>query len=125
MKKTIICLAAAVLVAWFAAPASVGGSDFDEKEACRFYQACIEKEMAKCQQKQSLGGSPCENLRKYAKCKSCKAKFLSAHKEELVREMLEKRIVLRPPRVEAYLNQRFFGAYRGGGASQTEMGTQD
>ena len=62
---------------------------------------------------------------KYAKCKNCKAKFLAAHKDELIREMVENRIVLRPPRVEAYLNQRFFGAYRGGGASQTGLGMQD
>jgi hypothetical protein len=83
---------------------------WDVEKAYNFYENCIDKEISKCKQKESLLKSSCGNLRKYAEMKNGKAAFLAANKSSLIQEMIEKRVVLRSPRVQAYLNRRYFGA---------------
>jgi hypothetical protein len=74
----------------------------------RFYEAHINKYIARCQTKAALiKHVPFENSRKIMSLAKKKAAFLSENKARLISEMIEKKFGEKHYLVEFYLNKRF------------------
>jgi uncharacterized protein (UPF0210 family) len=62
-------------------------------QSSRFYEACINKYISKCQTKAALiKNVPFENSRKIVSLAKKKAAFLSENKTQLITEMIEKKL---------------------------------
>jgi hypothetical protein len=85
---------------------SIGFScDFNKNS--QFYYNCIVKKISKCQSKSMMLTSKSPTLREYAALNSQKAAFLENEKDRLIREMMEREVMLKDYQVEYYLNKRY------------------
>ena len=105
--KTFLILVAFSVVLVLGAFSASGDIDVDRDPAA-FYTNCIDKKIACCDCKERLWNSRSKNLRSCSRVAILKAIFLSANREELVREMVANGVALKRYKVDYYLNKRFY-----------------
>ena len=106
MKTFIIIVIFSVVFVFGAFPVS-GDADVGQDPAA-FYANCIDKKITCCDGKGGLWDSRSENLRSCSRLAILKAIFLSANREQLIREMAENGVALKTYKVDYYLNKRFY-----------------
>ncbi len=105
MKKLIISV---VLIGWIICGAALTfGETNVAKDPAAFYADCIDKKITCCDRKRELWDSRSQNLRCCSRMAILKAIYLTANKEQLVRELEDNGIALNRHRVDYYLNKRF------------------
>lgn len=105
MKKLIISV---VLIGWVICGAAlVCGETSVAQDPAAFYADCIDKKITCCDRKGDLWDSRSQNLRCCSRMAILKAIYLSANKEQLVRELEANGTALNRHRVNYYLNKRF------------------
>ena len=107
VKVLIICIIICIstFIGQLNPPAFSGG---DHEEIAKYYESCIDREIAKCDSKLVLlVTSRSKNLKDYVAMKVQKAKFLNAEKEVLIKEMIEMQLEPKQYKVELYLRSRF------------------
>jgi hypothetical protein len=78
------------------------------RDPAAFYTNCIDKKIACCDCKGGMWNSRSKNLRSCSRLAILKAIFLSANREELIREMVANDVALKTYKVDYYLNKRFY-----------------
>lgn len=80
----------------------------EHEEFAKYYENCIVKEIEKCNAKLvMLRMTKSKNLKEYAEMEGQKAIFFNAHKEELIKEMMEMQLEPKDYKMELFLNHRF------------------
>ena len=105
--KTFLILVAFSVVLVLGAFSASGDIDVDRDPAA-FYTNCIDKKITCCDCKGRMWNSRSKNLRSCSRVAILKAIFLSANREELVREMVSNGVALKRYKVDYYLNKRFY-----------------
>ncbi|MFZ0728082.1 MAG: hypothetical protein WAO07_20190 [Desulfobacterales bacterium] len=103
--KLIISIVLSGWVVWGAA--LVSGDTDGEKGLAAFYANCVNKKITCCDRKGNMWKSRSPNLRRCSRLAILEAIYLSANKEQLVRELEARSTPLNTHRVDYYLNQRF------------------
>ena len=106
MKTLIIFIVCSIGFVFGAFPVS-GDTDLEQDQAA-FYANCIDKKIACCDCKGGMWNSRSKNLRSCSRLAILKAIFLSANREELIREMVANDVALKTYKVDYYLNKRFY-----------------
>jgi hypothetical protein len=106
MKTFIIFIACGIVFLFGAFPVS-GDTDVGQDPAA-FYANCIDKKITCCDGKGELWDSRSENLRSCSRLANLKAIFLSANREQLIREMVANDVAMKAYTVDYYLNKRFY-----------------
>ena len=87
---------------------SVSGDTGVGKDPAAFYANCIDRKITCCDCKGKLWNSRSKNLRSCSRLAILKAIFLSANREQLIREMETNAVAMKPYKVDYYLNKRFY-----------------
>jgi len=106
MKTLIIFIVCGIVFAFGAFPVS-GDSGAGQNPAA-FYANCIDKKITCCDGKGGMWNSRSKNLRSCSRVAILKAIFLSANKEQLIREMVADDLAMKTYKVDVYLNERFY-----------------
>lgn len=72
------------------------------------YNAYIDNLIYKCESKAARTDSKCQNIRQATALYRLKAAYYRVNKAELVKEMLERGIGVKPHRIHYYLNKSFY-----------------
>jgi hypothetical protein len=105
--KTFIILIVFSVVFVFGAFSVSGDTDVG-RDAAAFYANRIDEKIASCDGKGGMWDSRSKNLRSCSRVAILKAIFLSANKEQLIREMAANGVALKTYKVDYYLNERFY-----------------
>jgi hypothetical protein len=105
--KTFIILIVFSVVFVFGAFSVSGDTDVG-RDAAAFYANYIDKKITCCDGKGRMWNSRSKNLRSCSRLAILKAIFLSANKEQLIREMAANGVALKTYKVDYYLNERFY-----------------
>ena len=105
--KTTIVLSIIVFVAMLCA-VPVLGFDTSEAEIRAKLEAIVDKYIAICEAKSALLNSSSENIRRSAMISCLKSTYCRRHREALVKEMLENKIVPKPYKVRHFLSAKFY-----------------
>jgi hypothetical protein len=100
-KGIVFSLSAAVLISSIALYA-------DEVNNEKFYRACIESKIEKCELKSKFANSRGESLRVAWRRASDEAEFFRGHQDELVSQMVAQKIDKNTNRVEYFLIKAYF-----------------
>lgn len=96
----------ATVVLMSALPAAVAPPAIDESS--NFYEAYIDKYISRCQTKETLlKNLKLKNIQKIVSQAKKKAAFFSENKEQLISEMIEKKMGEKQYLTRLYLNKRF------------------
>jgi hypothetical protein len=106
MKTLIILIVCCIVFAFGAFPVS-GDTDVG-KDPAAFYANCIDKKITCCDCKGGMWNSRSKNLRSCSRLAILKAIFLSANREQLIREMAANDVAMKAYKVDYYLNKRFY-----------------
>lgn len=106
MKTLIIFIVCSVVLVFGAFP--VSGDTNLGRDPAAFYTNCIDKKITCCDCKGRMWNSRSENLRSCSRLAILKAIFLSANKEQLIREMEANGVAMKTYKVDYYLNKRFY-----------------
>jgi hypothetical protein len=87
---------------------TVSGDTEVDRESAAFYANCIDKKITCCDCKGGMWNSRSKNLRHCSRIAILKAIFLSANKEQLIREMEANGVAMKTYKVDYYLNKRFY-----------------
>lgn len=103
--KTLVPVIALMVVVLLVAPAMGGGGEAQIERLV--YENAIDDEIAQSRQMASLLTSRSANLRKKGHREASKAIFLEMHRNELVDDMMAKKLEPKTYKVERFLNDRF------------------
>ena len=103
--KTVIIIISVVFV--FGAFPVSGDTDVGQDPAA-FYANLIDKKITCCDGKGGMWNSRSKNLRSCSRLAILKAIFLSANREQLIREMAANGVAMKAYKVDYYLNKRFY-----------------
>jgi hypothetical protein len=106
MKTLIILIVCCIVFVFGAFPVS-GDTDVG-KDPAAFYANCIDKKITCCDCKGEMWDSRSKNLRSCSRLAILKAIFLSANREQLIREMAANDVAMKAYKVDYYLNKRFY-----------------
>jgi hypothetical protein len=106
MKTFLILIVLSVVLAFGAFSAS-GDIEVDRDPAA-FYANCIDKKITGCDCKGGMWNSRSKNLRSCSRRAILKAIFLSANRDQLIREMAANGVAMKVYKVDYYLNKRFY-----------------
>jgi hypothetical protein len=106
MKTFLIPIVLSVVLVFGAFSAS-GDIEVGQDPAA-FYTNCIDKKITCCDCKGGMWNSRSKNLRSCSRLAILKAIFLSANREQLIREMVANDVALETYKVDYYLNKRFY-----------------
>jgi hypothetical protein len=109
-KKFVI--ATIIMVFIFMGALSATGKGGQNEQLKEYYKDYIAKCISKNQSKAGLQASKSANLRSCGVLSQKKVIFLTNNQNMLVNEMIEKQVGKKPYKIEHYLNERFFQAYR-------------
>lgn len=112
MKSTIVTTLFTLIVLASAATAMA-----DQSQQERFYNTCIDNQIAQCESISHFSASHSTALCDYADLNRSRARFLENNREELVQRMIEEDIAMKGHRVEYFLNKAFAGQSSKGLAS--------
>lgn len=87
---------------------TVSGETVVGGDPAAFYANCIDRKITCCDCKGELWHSRSKNLRSCSRLAILKAIFLSANKEQLIREMEASGVAMKTYKVDYYLNKRFY-----------------
>ncbi|MGB5424559.1 MAG: hypothetical protein WBN03_20505 [Desulfobacterales bacterium] len=87
---------------------TVSGETAVGGDPATFYANCIDRKITCCDCKGELWHSRSKNLRSCSRLAILKAIFLSANKEQLIREMEASGVAMKTYKVDYYLNKRFY-----------------
>jgi hypothetical protein len=105
--KTLIIFVVCCIVFVFGAFSVSGDTDVG-RDSTAFYANCIDKKITCCDGKGEMWDSRSKNLRSCSRLAILKAIFLSANREQLIREMAANGVALKTYKVDYYLNKRFY-----------------
>ena len=103
--KTLVSITALMVVVLWVVPVMADGGDAQNKRQA--YENAIDTEIAQSRQMASLLTSRSANLRQKGHREASKAIFLEMHRNELVDDMLAKKLEPKTYKVERFLNDRF------------------
>jgi hypothetical protein len=106
MKTLIIFIVCSIVFVFGAFPVS-GDTDVGQDPAA-FYANCIDKKVTCCDRKGGMWNSRSKNLRSCSRLAILKAIFLSANRDQLIREMAASGVAIKTYKVDYYLNKRFY-----------------
>ncbi|MCK8603396.1 hypothetical protein [Desulfoferrobacter suflitae] len=112
MKSTIVTTCFILIVL-----ASAGTAMSDQSQQERFYNTCIDQQIAQCESISNFSASRSTALCDYADLNRSKARFLENNREELVQQLIEEDIAMKGHRVDYFLNKAFAGQFSKGLAS--------
>ncbi|MGA7878011.1 MAG: hypothetical protein WCA08_20300 [Desulfoferrobacter sp.] len=99
-------IGAALFILVILASSGLAMSDGTQQE--NFYNTCIDNKIAQCESKLLLNDSRSNTLCNYAHLNQTKAEFYENNRDELVQQMVEEDITMKPHRVDYFLNKAFF-----------------
>lgn len=105
MKAFIITIAWSMVCVFGAFP--VAGDTDGGGDPTVFYANCVDKKISSCDAKGVLWNSRSEHLRTTSRLAILKAIFLSANRENLIREMEANGVATKTYTVDYYLNHQF------------------
>ena len=103
--KTLVSMTALMVVVFGVAPNMAGGDDGQIKR--QVYEDAIDDEIAQSRQMASLLTSRSAKLRKKGHREASKAIFLEMHRNDLVDDMMARKLEPNTYEVERFLNDRF------------------
>jgi hypothetical protein len=106
MKTLIIFILCGIVFVFGAFP--VSGDTSVGQDPAAFYANCIDKKITCCDGKGEMWNSRSKNLRSCSRVAILKAIFLSANREQLIREMVAEDLAMKKYKVDFYLNKRFY-----------------
>ena len=106
MKALIILIVFSVVFVFGAF--SVSGDTDVGRDRAAFFANCIDKKISCCDCKAGMWNSRSKNLRSCSRLAILKAIFLSANREQLIREMEANGVAMKTYKVDYYLNKRFY-----------------
>ena len=109
--STVVGLTVAVFGLFLSTFASLGITR-DTTGLETFYGAYIDDLISRCESKKAMCYSKCESIRMSISLYVLKASFYKYHREELIREMINKQMGTNTHKVYYYLNTRFFDTFR-------------
>jgi hypothetical protein len=74
------------------------------------YKAYIDELILKCDSKAARYNSRCQNIRRDAELYRLKAEFYRTNKVQLIKDMVQEDVGIKPYQMHYYLNHRFFDA---------------
>ena len=108
MKRQIMMVTMVSMLVFFLGFSSAIGEDADKQTQLKnYYEKFILEKISKCRSKAGLQASKSTHLQNCAAMEIKKANFLSSNKEMLITEMLEKKVGVKPYKIEYFLNKMF------------------
>ena len=108
---TVLGLTVAAFGLFLSPFASIGITE-DDTGLETFYGAFIDDLISRCESKEAMCYSKCQSIRSSVSLYILKASFYRYHKQELIREMIEKQLGTNTHKIYYYLNTRFFDTLR-------------
>jgi hypothetical protein len=104
-KSTTLITALAIAAATFTLPALAGDSNQTEMKAK--LEALVDEYIKSCDAKSEMLSSRSENIRNSARRSCMKASYCRNNREELIQEMLDRKIEPKQYKVRLFLSERF------------------
>jgi hypothetical protein len=102
MKELIITTVAIVGLLMVASPANANSSRLE-----LYYNDCITKKIVNCKRIASAENHSSSSMVRLVEMRSAQAKFYRKHREELVKEMVERNIGREPHKIDHFLITKF------------------